>query len=271
VTTPNKPTLDGSWNLGAFRRFQDQSPEDAKAAIRSGVIGAFTGAQDIHRREVRQPIQARPTYDEVPTDIPLWANLTSTDDTTFPLALLARQPDSNGVLNEPPFYQPATGAIEIGMIRATRDREYRQVGLIIGPAGWSFINNAFVAIHSLDQNSGDLTLIWDSGDIKSVLNAASTQYRFDIPTINAHQGDIYGVGFLANYFGIGYKLATVARWVINQPWGRPNPASPTTGAAAPTATATAPATAHHHHSSAQPTAAPTTGGPGSFSADHRPR
>ncbi|MGW4769851.1 hypothetical protein ACWEO2_17620 [Nocardia sp. NPDC004278] len=220
MTTPDKPTPEGSWNLGAFRRFQDQSPEEAKAAIRSGVIGAFTGAQDIHRREVRQPIQQRPTYDEIPTDIPLWANLTATDDTTFPLALLARQPDGNGVLSEPPFYQPATGAIEIGMIRAIRDREYRQVGLIIGPAGWSFVNSAFVAIYSLDQNTGDLTLIWDSGDIKTVLNAASTQYRFDIPTINAHQGDIYGVGFLANYIGLsGYKLATVARWVINQPWG----------------------------------------------------
>ncbi|MFG1794023.1 hypothetical protein [Nocardia sp. NPDC049149] len=219
MTTPNKPTPDGSWNLGAFRRFQDQSPEDAKAAIRSGVIGAYTGAQNTHRREVRQPIQARPTYDEIPTDIPLWANLTATDDTTFPLALLARQPDKDGVLNEPPFYQPATGALEIGMIRTTRDREYRQVGLIIGPAGWSFVNSAFVAVYSLNQDNGDLSLIWDSGDIKSVLNYASTQYRWDIPTINARQGDVYGVGFLANYVGIGYKLASVARWIINQPWG----------------------------------------------------
>ncbi|MEV6321362.1 hypothetical protein AB0M45_09220 [Nocardia sp. NPDC051787] len=219
MTTPNRPTPDASWDLGAFRRFQDQSPEDAKAAIRSGVIGAFTGAQNVHRREVRQPIQQRPTYDEIPTDIPLWANLTATDDTTFPLALLARQPDGNGVLSEPPFYQPATGSIEIGMIRATRDREYKQVGLIIGPAGWSYVNNAYVAIYSLDQYTGDLTLVWHSGDIRPVLTAASTQYRFDIPTLQARQGDIYGVGFHANYIGIGYKLATVARWVINQPGG----------------------------------------------------
>ncbi|WP_067839642.1 hypothetical protein [Nocardia lijiangensis] len=219
MTTPDKPIPDGSWNLGAFRRYQQQSPEDAKAAIRSGVIGAYTGAQNIHKREVRQPIQQRPTYTEMPTDIPLWVNLTATDDTTFPLALLARTPDGNGNLSQPPFYGPATGAIEIGMIRTLRDREYRQVGLIIGPAGWSRITNAYVTVYRFDETTGDLSLYWDSGDIHTVLTNASTQYRFDIPPIQAHQGQIHGVGFLSNYFGIGYKLATVPRWVINQPGG----------------------------------------------------
>ncbi|MBF6063272.1 hypothetical protein IU500_17455 [Nocardia terpenica] len=220
MTTPNKPIPDGSWTVGAFRRFQDQSPEDAKAAIRSGVIGAFTNAQNVHHREVRQPIQQRPTYDEVPTDIPLWVNLTSTDDTTFPLALLAREPDKNGVLNEAPFYQPSTGALELGMIRCLRDREYRQVGTIIGPAGWSLIHDAHLAVYTVDQTTGNLTLYWESGDIKAQLNAASTQYRFDIPPLHARQGDIYAVGFLANYFGLsGYQLATLPRWIINQPIG----------------------------------------------------
>ncbi|WP_054812168.1 hypothetical protein [Nocardia arizonensis] len=219
MTTPNRETPDGSWNLGAFRHFQNQSVEDAKAAIRAGVIGAYTGAQNAHRREVRQPIYQRPTYEQVPTDIPLWANLTATDDTTFPLALLARQPDANGSLTQAPFYQPASGAVEIGMIRTLRDREYRQVGLLIGPAGWSMVNNAYVMVYRFEEATGDLHLIWDTGDIRPVLTNASTQYRFDLPTIDARQGDVYGVGFLSNYFGIGYKLATVPRWVIEQPGG----------------------------------------------------
>ncbi|MEU2032827.1 hypothetical protein [Nocardia amamiensis] len=89
----------------------------------------------------------------------------------------------------------------------------------IGPAGWLHITNAYVALLQprLNQRRPDLGLA--QRHIKPVLTAASIQYRLDIPTIHARQGDIYGVGFHGNYIGIGYKLATVARWIINQPWG----------------------------------------------------
>ncbi|MBF6333307.1 hypothetical protein [Nocardia transvalensis] len=97
-------------------------------------------------------------------------NLTS----TFPLALLAREPDANGDLREAPFYQPATGALELGMVRCTRDHEYRQVSTIIGPAGQAHIHDVHLSVYTLDQDTGDLTLHWNSGDIKGQLNAAST-------------------------------------------------------------------------------------------------
>ncbi|WP_040785984.1 hypothetical protein [Nocardia pneumoniae] len=89
----------------------------------------------------------------------------------------------------------------------------------IGPAGWLHITNAYVALLQprLNQRRPDLGLA--QRHIKPLLTAASIQYRLDIPTIHARQGDIYGVGFRGNYIGIDYRLATVARRIINQPWG----------------------------------------------------
>ncbi|MBF6339839.1 hypothetical protein IU450_28690 [Nocardia abscessus] len=126
----------------------------------------------------------------------------------------------------------------------------------IGPAGWLHITNAYVALLQprLNQRRPDLGLA--QRHIKPVLTAASIQYRLDIPTIHARQGDIYGVGFHGNYIGIGFKLATVARWGINQPWGT-EPRHPYYWSLK---ASTAPANPSRPLISAA-TAAPTTGGP----------
>ncbi|MFE5290320.1 hypothetical protein ACFRAQ_35670 [Nocardia sp. NPDC056611] len=56
MTAPNKPDPDGTVNIGGFRALQTATEADAKTAMKSGVLGAFGGAQTVHHDEVRAPL-----------------------------------------------------------------------------------------------------------------------------------------------------------------------------------------------------------------------
>lgn len=56
MTAPNQPDPDGSVNVGGFRALQTATEADAKTAMKSGVLGAFGGAQTVHNDEVRGPL-----------------------------------------------------------------------------------------------------------------------------------------------------------------------------------------------------------------------
>ncbi|MFI5778148.1 hypothetical protein [Nocardia sp. NPDC051570] len=147
----------------------------------------------------------KPNFSDIPTNIPLWQNINAIDDPTFPIAQLVTWTVVSGGYNAPavgseigtPDYLPKTRVLELGFIRATRDRDYNTVGMITGRGGWGFDPQAFaVAVFKMDSGSGNLSKIWDSGDVKNQITAAGTQFRLTMPAIRAKQGDVFAVGVL---------------------------------------------------------------------------
>lgn len=53
MTAPSNPSPSGANQPGDFRPLQTATEEDAKSSMKSGVLGAFGGAQNTHNVEVR--------------------------------------------------------------------------------------------------------------------------------------------------------------------------------------------------------------------------
>ncbi|QIS18522.1 hypothetical protein [Nocardia terpenica] len=227
-----------SWGLAAFSARSGLGQLSATHATATAAQETAAAAQvtahgaQATATHAQTTVAAKPNYSDIPTDISLWENLNPKDDTTFPLsqAVLLTNATKDGGESESivPFYTPASGALELGFIRARRDRTYNEIGLIIGPSGWSLVNNVHICLYKLNQSTGDLdTLLWTSGDIKSQLSQSDTHYRFNMSTtgtaagpITAAKGDVFAVGFLQNYFGLGgYELIALQRYQIAQPAG----------------------------------------------------
>lgn len=56
MTAPNQGNPEGSHGVGDFAALQNATTEDTKAAIKAGSINSFTGAQNKHKNDVRDPL-----------------------------------------------------------------------------------------------------------------------------------------------------------------------------------------------------------------------
>lgn len=159
----------------------------------------------------------KPSLSQVPINSSLWSSLGSGEDSTFPRANLSfgsasstsSGGDSSGgshthPMSSVPQYQPAgNGAdtIEIGYIRASRDRTYTNVGFITGgSATFAGISGAYLGVYYVNPSTGALTLL-NTGtattDLSSSITTTNTQQTFAMGyTINANQGDTFAVALL---------------------------------------------------------------------------
>ncbi len=184
-----------SWGLAGFAA--RSSGLGTLAATTSVATAAQTTAV-----AAQATAESKPGYSDIPTDIPLWQNINASDDPTFPLSQIVTWTQVYGSSSSvsaaettDPSYVPATRVLEVGHIRATRDRTYNTVGMITGNGGWGFEPQSFtVYVFKMDPATGVLTKVWNSGDVKSQIAAAGTQFRITMPTITAKQGDVFAVG-----------------------------------------------------------------------------
>lgn len=63
MTSPSKPSPEGANQPGDFRPLQTATEDDAKTSMKSGVLGAFGGAQNQHNTQVRSRIDG--AYDAI--------------------------------------------------------------------------------------------------------------------------------------------------------------------------------------------------------------
>ncbi|WP_327139340.1 hypothetical protein [Nocardia sp. NBC_01327] len=239
MTSPDGAVPDGAYvgdpnspnNIAALANMTQAS---ALSIISGNVVNAFNSAGTNIGNLVNQgtgPVQNqvnnRPTYTESPLNIPLWVNINSDDDPTFPLSQLVNWTDvtssSSSVEDAAPIYTPATDVLELGFIRATRDRTYSTVGLITGTGAWGNAPNMFwVYVYRMDPSTGNLTRLWTSGDVEAAITFQGTQFRLSMPTLQVHQGDVFAVGIQQNAPSIGTAcrpLACLYQAVTDQPPG----------------------------------------------------
>lgn len=219
-----------SWGLASFVARSGMGNLATTQAAASAARETARTAQSV-ATYAQATASGKPNFSDIPTNIPLWQNINALDDPTFPLSQLVNWTTVSGGSNAPavgeerrsPDYLPATRVLELGFIRATRDRTYGTVGMITGRGGWGFDPQSFtVAMLKMDPSNGNLSKIWDSGDVKAQIASAGTQFRIDLPTITVKQGDVFAVGVLqiSPSFGTANRpLACVHQSIPAQPPG----------------------------------------------------
>lgn len=199
--------------LGGFTNVGDLIQNRLNAFLTT-LVNAITGATG-GLVDLTAWAALKPNFTQVPLGAPLSKSISPNEDTTFPRASL-----SNGAaaltasgsgpgfhthnLNVVPEYQPAgftSNFLEIGYIRAEKDRTYSQVAFITGSAiTWLGITALYAGVFSVNPATGALTLL-NTGtagtDRKAALTSTNTQFVFSLgTTITAHQGDVFAVGLL---------------------------------------------------------------------------
>ncbi|WP_039823255.1 DUF7257 domain-containing protein [Nocardia testacea] len=181
-----------SWGLAGFSARASLGTLAATASVAATAQTTAVAAQTT--------AESKPDYSDIPTNIPLWVNISPTDDPTCPLSTLVNWTAESGnelVETEDPGMIPSTRAIMLGFIRATRNRSYSTVGMITATGDWGLSPTAFmVGVYKMAPGTGNLTKLWDSGDVKSQISASGTQFRLSMPTISATQGDVFAVAVL---------------------------------------------------------------------------
>lgn len=203
-------TLLGGFNtVGDF--IQDRA-DDFLTHLTDAITG---GAPPPAFLDIKNWAILKPNFSQVPLGSALSKAISPNEDVTFARASLnggAASSVASGSgpgfhthnLNVTPEYQPAgfgSNFLEIGYIRAERDRTYTQVALITGSAiTWAGISALYLGVWSVNPTTGALTLlnVGTAGtDRKSSLSATSSQYVFPLGmTIHAAQNDVLAVGAL---------------------------------------------------------------------------
>ncbi|MBH0778831.1 hypothetical protein [Nocardia bovistercoris] len=187
-----------SFGLAGFSARSGLGTLASTTAVATTAQATATAAQST-ATAAQSTANSKPSYADVPTDVPLWVNINANDDPTFPLsALVMWTNDTDGGAGTEsiyPDYVPATRVLELGHIRATRDRNYSTIGCITGATSWGLAPQSFeMFLFKMSLLNGNLTKLWSSGDIKSSIAAAGTQFRVTMPTIGALKGEVYAVG-----------------------------------------------------------------------------
>lgn len=195
----------GSW------AFDNVIVRRAVEADLSGIEAALAGKAD---------------YTDIPTNVPLWQSVVPTDDPTYPDALNVFQTSVNSSGNESetrvPAFTTTSGEMDIGFIRALRDRDYQQVGFQIGRGGiiGSGPFELYVCVYRVNQANGNMTKIWDSGNIKALVHSVGSgnQVRLNLPQFSASQGEVLAVGMVqrASITAPSYQL-----YGLDKPWSTP--------------------------------------------------
>lgn len=159
----------------------------------------------------------KPSLTQIPIGSTLWASLGIGEDATFlrtSLSFGSASSSSSGgsstasahthPLGAIPQYQPAgngSNTIEIGYIRASRDRTYTTAGFITGgSATFAGITGAYLGVFFVNPTTGALTLLNTTSaatNIASAITTTNTQQSFSLGyTISASQGDTFAVALL---------------------------------------------------------------------------
>ncbi|NQE89984.1 hypothetical protein [Nocardia terpenica] len=213
---------------------QAAAAQSGVKTVAQGVTGPITGTASsdpnaVHAAvsQLQGQVNSKPNYSDIPTNIPLWVNVNPGDDPTFPITQLVEWTDVSGGTNgnpatgsetDDPSYAPATDVLELGFIRATRNRHYTTIGMVTGNAAWGLAPLLFyVYLYKMDPTTGDLTQLWNSGDVTSQISTAGTQLRLTMPTVTAAQGDIFAVGVQQHAPTIGTAVRPLACVRQSQP------------------------------------------------------
>lgn len=179
---------------------------------------------------IEAQLAGKANYSDIPTDVPLWQNINPSDDSVFPMSGLVfwtTGDNDGGSYRETrnPVFSTSSGDMDLGYIRSTRDREYTQIGFmtakgaIIGAGPLE----AWLHLYKMDLTTGLLTLLWNSGNIKSAIQSAGSgkMLRFAMPQVHADQGDVFAVGLVqrANALNPSYAIYGATMPYTEQPAG----------------------------------------------------
>ncbi|WP_280442218.1 hypothetical protein [Nocardia brasiliensis] len=98
-----------------------------------------------------------------------------------------------------PDYQPAGHGAnygELGFIECSKDRTYTRATFITGDS-WTLlgIGAMYVELYLMSPSTGDLTLVSQTGDIKSLVSDTNTEYTVNLNSaVAAAKGEIFAVG-----------------------------------------------------------------------------
>lgn len=167
------------------------------------IVGGDIANLGTYTEGLNTKIDGKASPEEVPTNVPLWQSLNPLEEPSFPrYGLYNWQPDDQGgdtAYSSSSFYKPAKTTIELAFIRSTRKRNFNTVGLITGKDTSGLINDVnryYILIYRMDKVTGNLTLAYSTGDIKSEISVPNrTEIRYVLPgALQAEQGEIFAVG-----------------------------------------------------------------------------
>lgn len=204
------------------------------------LTGAWAFDNVIVRRAVEADLTAiqaelagKANYSDIPTNVPLWQNINPNDDPVFPMSSLVFQTavsggngsSASGSETKNPTFSTSSGDMYFGYIRALRDREYTQIGFMTAKGGivGSGPFEMWLHLYKMDPTTGTLSLLWNSGNIKSTVQAAGSgkMVRFAMPQIHAAQGDVFAAGIVqrANIINPSYSIYGLTMPYTDQPAG----------------------------------------------------
>ncbi|WP_378735547.1 hypothetical protein [Nocardia brasiliensis] len=211
MTQPDGANPNGALNPtrpGAFYDWQhetEQSIYDKSKAPIVGTTGSATRAQ--------QDIAAT-DRNVLPSGTGLWNSFVRNSDATFPRILLTPTATSTGSggsgdsshshsisFDDPPDYQPAghgSNYTELGFVECSKDRKYSRVTFGTGNSATAFgIQAMYAMAYLMNPNTGDLTLMAATGDIKASIASTNREYTITLPgSFDALKSEIWAVGLL---------------------------------------------------------------------------
>ncbi|WP_433592329.1 hypothetical protein [Nocardia sp. CA-145437] len=125
-----------------------------------------------------------------------------------------------------PDYQPAGHGAnfgELGFIECTKDRTYTRATFITGDS-WTLlgITAMYVEVYLMNPTTGNLTLMSQTGDIKSLVSSTNTEYTVNLNTaVDAAKAEIFAVGTrqVTNATQTCNSLCQLSFWPLSAPVG----------------------------------------------------
>lgn len=211
----------------------DNAVETAVTEATNAAVGAVPGAVNDAVAPLTELIDSKANYSDIPTNVPLWHSINPNDDPVFPyndLVYVTNATTSSGgntttSESKNPTFSTSSGEMDLGYIRATRNRDYTQIGFMTakGAIVGSGPFEAWLHLYKMDLTTGVLTLLWNSGNIKPSIQSAGSgkMLRFAMPTLHANQGEVFAAGLVqrANALNPSYAIYGIKQPFTDQPAG----------------------------------------------------
>lgn len=182
---------------------------------------------------IEAKLAGKANYSDIPTNVPLWQNINPNDDAVFPLHALvfhtnastSSSGNTSTTESKTPAFSTSSGEMDFGYIRSVRDREYTQIGFMTAKGGISGAGpfEMWLHLYKMDLATGNLSLLWNSGNIKPTVQSAGSgkMIRFAMPQVHADQGDVFACGLVqrANALNPSYNIYGIKCPYTEQPAG----------------------------------------------------
>lgn len=147
---------------------------------------------------------------DLPLGTPLWQSLNPYEDCSFPRVELNRMvkwvnsptgpgPNVNDHTHsvssqQAPFYTPGADLMEITFIRCSRDRDYNQVGLMVGKAPLP-IKGLSISVYRVDVAEQKLVHLHTEANMNAWMTPGQADLRWRLPVgLDAYLGEVFAVG-----------------------------------------------------------------------------